>query len=146
MQRVRSESVNAIQTLRETQYAARRRARRARGGRRACCSPSSGSFAAGTSTTFLVLQRQLDVANNEGRELQAQTDLNKAVVQAQPVAGTNFATYNIDVQHVGTTTLDADVADDERAAAPARRASFAAAASSMSQCSSPSVGATSCTG
>jgi outer membrane protein TolC len=63
-------------------------------------------FSAGTSTTFLVLQRQLDLANTEGRELQAQTDLNKAVVQLNAVAGTNFANYNIDVDNVGATTLN----------------------------------------
>jgi hypothetical protein len=53
------------------------------------------------------LQRQLDVANTEGRELQAQTDLNKAVAQLQHVSGTDFAAYNIDVQNVGTSTLNA---------------------------------------
>jgi hypothetical protein len=63
-------------------------------------------FTAGTSTTFLVLQRQLDLANTEGRELQAQTDLNKAVVQLNQVAGTNFIAYGIDVQNLGTGTLD----------------------------------------
>jgi HAE1 family hydrophobic/amphiphilic exporter-1 len=106
LQRVRSESVNAIQTLRETQYrlAAATAARVA--AQRVLLSEQR-RFTAGTSTTFLVLQRQLDVANNEGRELQAQTDLNKAVVQLDAVAGTNFADYNIDVQNVGTTTLNA---------------------------------------
>ncbi|MGA2394243.1 MAG: TolC family protein [Candidatus Lustribacter sp.] len=105
LQRVRSESVNAIQTLREAQYrlAAATAARIA--AQRVLLSEQR-RFAAGTSTTFLVLQRQLDVANNEGRELQAQTDLNEAVVQLDAVAGTNFADYNIDVQSVGTTTLN----------------------------------------
>ena len=106
LQRVRSESVNAIQTLREAQYrlAAATAARVA--AQRVLLSEQR-RFTAGTSTTFLVLQRQLDVANNEGRELQAQTDLNKAVVQLDAVAGTNFADYNIDVQNVGTATLNA---------------------------------------
>jgi len=105
LQRVRAESVNAIQTLRETQYrlAAASAARVAAA--RVLLSEQR-RFAAGTSTTFLVLQRQLDLANTEGRELQAQTDLNKAVVQLDAVAGTNFAVYDIDVQNVGTTTLN----------------------------------------
>ncbi len=95
---MRGESVNAIQTLRETQYrlaaAAAARVAAAR-----VLLAEQRRFSAGTSTTFLVLQRQLDLANTEGRELQAQTDLNKAVVQLNAVAGTNFATYNIDVQY-----------------------------------------------
>jgi len=105
LQRLRSESVNAIQTLRETQYrlAAATAARVA--AQRVLLSEQR-RFTAGTSTTYLVLQRQLDVANDEGRELQAQTDLNKAVVQLDSVAGTNFADYGIDVQNVGTKTLN----------------------------------------
>ena len=105
LQRVRSEAVNAIQTLRETQYRLA-----AAGAAHAAASrvllAEQRRFAAGTSTTFLVLQRQLDLANTEGRELQAQTDLNKAVAQLDAVAGTNFAAYNIDVQSVGTPTLN----------------------------------------
>ena len=106
LQRVRAEAVNAIQTLREAQYrlAAASAARVAAA--RVLLSEQR-RFAAGTSTTFLVLQRQLDLADTEGRELQAQTDLNKAVVQLDAVAGTNFADYGIDVQKVGSTTLDA---------------------------------------
>jgi outer membrane protein TolC len=106
LQRVRSESVNAIQTLRETQYRLAA-ASAARVAASRVLLAEQRRFSAGTSTTFLVLQRQLDVANTEGRELQAQTDLNKAVVQLNAVAGTNFANYNIDVQSVGAATLNA---------------------------------------
>jgi HAE1 family hydrophobic/amphiphilic exporter-1 len=105
LQRIRAEAANAIQTLRETQYrlssatAARLAAERV-------LLSEQRRFNAGTSTTFLVLQRQLDLANTQGRELSAQTDLNKAVVQLNQVAGTNFAAYGIDVQKLGTKTLD----------------------------------------
>ena len=106
LQRVRAEAVNAIQTLRETQYRLA-----AAGAAHVAASrvllAEQRRFSAGTSTTFLVLQRQLDLANTEGRELQAQTDLNKAVAQLDSVAGTNFAAYNIDVQTTGVTTLNA---------------------------------------
>jgi len=44
-------------------------------------------FRAGASTTFLVLQREIEVANDRGLELQAQTDLNKAVVEIQRATG-----------------------------------------------------------
>ena len=45
---------------------------------------------AGTSTTFLVLQRQTDLINARGREVQAQTDLNKAITQFQRSIGTTM--------------------------------------------------------
>ncbi|CAN5425013.1 hypothetical protein BH10ACI1_BH10ACI1_06400 [soil metagenome] len=45
---------------------------------------------AGTSTTFLVLQRQTDLINARGREVQAQTDLNKAITQYQRAVGTTL--------------------------------------------------------
>jgi HAE1 family hydrophobic/amphiphilic exporter-1 len=105
LQRVRSEAVNAIQTLRETQYRLAA-ASAARDAAARVLLSEQRRFTAGTSTTFLVLQRQLDLADNEGRELNAQTALNKAVVELNAVAGTNFADYNIDVQNVGTTTLN----------------------------------------
>ena len=105
LQRVRSESVNAIQALRETQYRLSAASAAREAAARVLLSEQR-RFTAGTSTTFLVLQRQLDLANTEGRELQAQTDLNKAVVQLNSVAGTNFATYNIDVENAGENTLD----------------------------------------
>ena len=106
LQRLRSESVNAIQTLRETQYRLAA-ASAARVAAARVLLAEQRRFSAGTSTTFFVLQRQLDLANTEGRELQAQTDLNKAVVQLNAVAGTNFANYNIDVETVGAATLNA---------------------------------------
>jgi outer membrane protein len=105
LQRVRSESVNAIQGLRETQYRLAAAAAAHVAASRVLLAEQR-RFAAGTSTTFLVLQRQLDLANTEGRELQAQTDLNKAVAQLDAVAGTNFGAYNIDVQSVGEPTLN----------------------------------------
>jgi HAE1 family hydrophobic/amphiphilic exporter-1 len=105
LQRIRAESTNAIQTLRETQYRLAS-ATAARVAAERVLLSEQRRFSAGTSTTFLVLQRQLDLANTEGRELTAQTDLNKAVVQLNQVAGTNFASYNIDVQKIGVQALD----------------------------------------
>ena len=45
---------------------------------------------AGTSTVFLVLQRQTDLINARGREVQSQTDLNKAITQYQRSIGTTL--------------------------------------------------------
>ena len=64
-------------------------------------------FQAGTSTTFLILQRQLDVANQQLRELQAQTDLDKAIVELNRVSGGIFAQNGIDTSALGGTSLDA---------------------------------------
>ncbi len=62
-------------------------------------------FHAGTSTTFLVLTREVDLANARQRELQAQTNLNKAVVQLQQATGTILTTNNVNLTTVGEGTL-----------------------------------------
>ena len=104
LQRLRAEAVNAIVALHETQ-ARLAAASAARVAAARVLLAEQRRFTAGTSTTFLVLQRQLDLANTEGRELQAQTGLNKAVVELNRVAGTNFAGYGIDVEGLGAKTL-----------------------------------------
>jgi outer membrane protein TolC len=59
----------------------------------------------GASTTFLVLQRQVELTQNRGRELQAQTDLNKAVVEIQRVEGTILTDNGVKVQTLGSQAL-----------------------------------------
>jgi outer membrane protein TolC len=105
VQRIRMDAVNAIQTLRETQYRLVA-ASSARAASERVLLAEQRKFAVGNSTTFLVLQRQLDVANNRGRELQAQTSLNKAVVELNRVAGTAFKDNNIDIAGFGAVTLE----------------------------------------
>ncbi|MDB5071298.1 MAG: hypothetical protein JWM87_2409 [Candidatus Eremiobacteraeota bacterium] len=105
LQRIRGESVNAIQGLREAEY----RVVAARAAREAAERVLLGEqrrFQAGTSTTFLVLQRQLAVANQQARELQAQTDLDKAIVELNRVSGGIFAQNGIDTTALGGTTLN----------------------------------------
>ena len=63
-------------------------ARAARQASEAVLASEQRRFRAGESTTYLVLQREIGVANNRGLELQAQTDLNKAVVEIQRATGT----------------------------------------------------------
>lgn len=53
---------------------------------------------AGTSTVYLVLQRQTDLIGARGRELQAQTDLNKAIADFQRAIGSTFQAHNVVVQ------------------------------------------------
>jgi HAE1 family hydrophobic/amphiphilic exporter-1 len=62
-------------------------------------------FHEGTSTTFLVLQRQVQLAAARGRELQAQTDLNKAVVELQRVDGTILEANGVNVKTLGSRAL-----------------------------------------
>lgn len=104
IQRLKMESANAVQALRS----ARSRlvaAHSARVAAEQVYASEVRRFRAGTSTTFLVLQRALNLANDRGRELQAQTDLNKALVELDRASGRLFATYNLDVDKLGTQTL-----------------------------------------
>ncbi len=52
-------------------------------------------FQAGLSTVFLVLQRQQELIIARGREVQAQTDLNKAIADFQRATGSTFKANNI---------------------------------------------------
>jgi HAE1 family hydrophobic/amphiphilic exporter-1 len=55
-------------------------------------------FRAGTTTVFLVLQRQNEVLAARGRELQAQTDLNKAIAEFQRATGNTLEANNVAVR------------------------------------------------
>jgi HAE1 family hydrophobic/amphiphilic exporter-1 len=55
-------------------------------------------FRAGTTTIFLVLQRQNELLAARGRELQAQTDLNKAIVEFQRATGNTLEANNVAVR------------------------------------------------
>ncbi len=54
-------------------------------------------FQAGMSTLFLVLQRQTDLVSARGRELQTQTDLNKAIAELQRAMGNTLQYRNVSV-------------------------------------------------
>jgi outer membrane protein TolC len=54
-------------------------------------------FDSGLSTVFLVLQRQTELVAARGRELQAQTDLNKAIADLQRATGSTLQVNNITV-------------------------------------------------
>ena len=55
-------------------------------------------FRAGTSTVFLVLQRQTELLAARARELQAQTDLNKAISQLQRATGNTLTANHVSVR------------------------------------------------
>jgi HAE1 family hydrophobic/amphiphilic exporter-1 len=54
-------------------------------------------FRAGTTTFYLVLQRQTELLAARGRELQAQTDLNRAISEFQRSTGTTLSANNVSV-------------------------------------------------
>jgi len=78
---------NALQAY-QSALARLNAARAARQAAEAVLASEQRRFRAGESTTYLVLQREIAVANDRGLELQAQTDLNKAVVEIQRATGT----------------------------------------------------------
>jgi outer membrane protein TolC len=54
-------------------------------------------FRAGTSTVYLVLQRQTELIAARARELQAQTDLNKSISEFQRATGTTLTANNVEI-------------------------------------------------
>jgi outer membrane protein TolC len=54
-------------------------------------------FRSGTTTFYLVLQRQTELLVARSRELQAQTDLNKAISEFQRATGTTLSANNVSV-------------------------------------------------
>lgn len=54
-------------------------------------------FRSGTTTFYLVLQRQTELLTARGRELQAQTDLNKSISEFQRATGTTLTANNVTV-------------------------------------------------
>ncbi len=102
IQRLAFESRNAVQDL----LSSRSRliaARAARVAAAAVYASELRKFHAGASTTFLVLQRQTELASQRGRELRAQTDLNKAVVELERVSGTILTHHDVAVNTVAGT-------------------------------------------
>lgn len=62
-------------------------------------------FRAGTTTFYLVLQRQTELLAARGRELQAQTDLNRAISEFQRATGTTLTANNVTVSDARSLTL-----------------------------------------
>ena len=54
-------------------------------------------FQGGMSTVYMVLQRQTDLVMARGRELETQTDLNKAIAEFQRATGNTFRYRNVAV-------------------------------------------------
>ncbi len=104
VQRLEVEARNAVQAY----SAARSREIAARAAREAAEVVEASElrkFRAGQSTTFLVLQRQTDLATQRGRELLAQTALEQALVQLDQASGNILTRYNVDASALGNGVL-----------------------------------------
>jgi outer membrane protein TolC len=62
-------------------------------------------FHNGMSTTYLVLQRQIQLAAARGLELQAQTQLNQSIVELQRVDGSILTSNGVNLQTLGSQAL-----------------------------------------
>jgi outer membrane protein TolC len=103
-ERIQYEVRNAVQAY----QAAQARLFAARQGREAAAQVLSSEvrkFKNGASTTFLVDQRQVEFVQQEGLELQAQTDLNKAVVELQRVDGSILSQSGVSLGTLGSGAL-----------------------------------------
>jgi HAE1 family hydrophobic/amphiphilic exporter-1 len=96
-QLIEAEVRNALQALRSAE-ARLASAASARASAELLYESEQRQFRAGTTTVFLVLQRQNELIAARGRELQSQTDLNKAIAAFQRATGTTLTVNNIDVK------------------------------------------------
>ena len=55
-------------------------------------------FRAGTSTVFLLLQRQTTMISARNRELRAEADLSKAIADFERATARTFQAHNIDIK------------------------------------------------
>jgi HAE1 family hydrophobic/amphiphilic exporter-1 len=101
-QRIQTESRNAVQ-LYGTAVARLNAARVSRETAEQVWASENRKFHNGVSTTYLVLQRQVELQQARGRELQAQTDLNKAVVELQRVTGDILTQNGVTIDTIGAT-------------------------------------------
>jgi outer membrane protein TolC len=99
-QRIQTESRHAVQ-LYGTAMARLNAARVARQTAEQVYASENRKFHNGVSTTYLVLQRQVELQQARGRELQAQTDLNKAVVELDRVTGDILTRNNVTIATIG---------------------------------------------
>lgn len=96
-QRIEAEVRNATQNLKSAE-ARLQAASASRASAEQLFESEQRQFRNGTTTVFLVFQRQNDMVAAKARELQAQTDLNKAVSVFQRVTGNTLKANNIEIK------------------------------------------------
>lgn len=103
-ERIGVEARNALQRY-QSSLSSLSAARSARESAQAVYESEVRKFHAGESTTFLVLQRQVQLAQARGLELRAQTNLNESIAELQRVEGTTFKINGVNLQTLGTQAL-----------------------------------------
>ena len=103
-ERIGAEARNAMQSY-QSALAKLNAARTSREAAEAVYASEVRKFHEGESTTFLVLQHQVQLAQARGLELHAQTQLNQSVVELQRVEGTILSNNGVNLQTLGTQTL-----------------------------------------
>ena len=93
---IEAEVRNALQALRSAE-ARLASAAAARSAAEQLYESEERQFRAGTTTLYLVLQRQNELVNARGRELQSQTDLNRAISEFQRATGATLTVNNVSV-------------------------------------------------
>jgi HAE1 family hydrophobic/amphiphilic exporter-1 len=100
---IEAEVRNALQALRSAE-ARLQSAAAARSAAEQLYQSEQRQFQAGTTTFFLVQQRQTELITARGRELQAQTDLNRAISEFQRSIGSTLTANNVTVSSGGGLT------------------------------------------
>jgi outer membrane protein TolC len=103
-ERIGAEARNALQSY-QSALSKLGSARQARQAAEAVYASEVRKFHNGQSTTFLVLQRQLQLLQARGSELQAQTQLNQSIVELERVEGTILTSNGVNVQTLGSQAL-----------------------------------------
>jgi outer membrane protein TolC len=104
VERIGVEARNALQSY-QSALSKLNAARHSREAAEAVYASEVRQFHRGASTTYLVLQRQVQLTEARGLELQAQTQLNQSVVELQRVNGTILESNGVNLQTLGTQTL-----------------------------------------
>ncbi len=103
-ERIGAEARNALQSY-QSALSKLKASRSARQAAEAVYASEVRKFQNGQSTTFLVLQRQMQLEQTRGSELDAQTQLNQAIVELQRVEGTILTANGVKVQSLGSQTI-----------------------------------------
>jgi outer membrane protein TolC len=103
-ERIGAEARNALQSY-QSARSKLEAARVARESAEAVYASEVRRFAHGESTTFLVLQRQVQLEQARGSELQAQTQLDQSIVELERVEGTILTTNGVNVETLGSQAL-----------------------------------------
>ena len=103
-QRIGFESRNALMSY-QSALSQLNSARQARESAEQVLASEQRKFDNGESTTYLVLQRQVQLNQAQGIELSAQNDLNKSIVELQRVEGTILSNNGVNLQTLGTRAL-----------------------------------------